>query len=601
MKRSTLSLLMVVLTASVALLFFGCGQAQPTATTAQPEEVRQVREPVAPGLTVVDHGVGDWEIGKRGGRMVMGQLGEGPRTFNFILAAETSTTDITDLLGSGLVTRNQFTLEYQPHMAESYEISADEKTITVRLLPDLKWSDGTAITSRDWVDGMNKVIFNEDVQTNMRDAYFIGGEYATFTYIDDRTFSVTVAEVYAALPNLLGRPFPMHILGPLLDSQGAEGVNTLWGIDTDVTQVVSSGPFVIASYSPGERITLRRNPNYFMRDAAGTQLPYLDELVMVFTPDQDTLLQNFLARQTDMLGVRGADYASLVNQQEALGFKIYEVGESTNTNFITMNQNPETMESPKIDWLMNRQFRTALAHLIDRETLINNLEFGFGYPQYSFVPRFSPYYWEGADEAAPKYDPVRAAEILDSIGFVDQNGDGFRQDDKGNPISLVIETNAGNRTREGIITIFAQEAENIGLRITPRPIDFNVLVGKLLTPEPWDLILIGLTGSVDPISGANVYPSRGNLHMVEPRQESPRQDWQRRVDEAWIVANQTTNEDQRKRGFQTIQEIWIEELPWAYTFTPLVMTAYAERFGNIYPQPIAGFDWKGIITRIYEK
>jgi peptide/nickel transport system substrate-binding protein len=584
---------------SLILVIAGCAPQQ-TATPTQQTPTAQVREPVAPGLTVVDHSVGEWSIGRRGGRMVIGQLGEGPRTFNPILAAETSTTDITDLLGATLVRRNQFTLEYEPFMAESYTISADEKTITVRIRPNLRWSDGAPITARDWVDGMNLIIYNEEVQTNQRDAYFIGGEFATFTFINDLSFSVTVADVYAALPNLLGAPFPMHILRPIIENQGPEGINTLWGIDTDPTQVPSSGPFVIASFSPAERITLRRNPNYFETDAAGTQLPYIDELVYIFTPDQDTLLQNFLARQTDFLGVRGADYGTLVDQQQALGFRLYEVGESTTTQFIAFNQNPDVVGSPQIDWLMNRDFRRAMAHLIDRETIINNLEFGFGVPQYSFVPRFSPYYWEGVEDIAIRFDPVAAAEILDSIGFIDRNGDGWRQDPAGNRISLTFETNAGNRIREGIGTIFTQEAENVGIQLNFRPVDFNVLVGKLLTPEEWNLILIGLTGSVDPISGANVYPSRGNLHMVEPRQASPRQDWQRRVDEAWIVANNTTNEDQRKRGFQTIQEIWATEIPWAYTYAPLIMHAYSSRFGNIFPQPISGFDWKGILTRIYE-
>src|SRR5690606_25510642 len=97
-------------------------------------------------------------------------------------------------------------------------------------------------------------------------------------------------------------------------------------------------------------------------------------------------------------------------------------------------------------------------------------------------------------------------------------------------------------------TSFAQEAANVGIKINFRPIDFNVLVGKLTGSFDWHLILIGLTGSVDPISGSNVYPSYGTLHMIEPNQESPRRAWEQQVDAAWDEANNTTNEAQRKSG-----------------------------------------------------
>ncbi|NCN05353.1 MAG: ABC transporter substrate-binding protein [Spirochaetales bacterium] len=608
MKKLFLHVLLLSLFAA-SVVFAGGNRQTPAEPAATPAPQAQAQTsgpelvPVAPGLTVVNHGAGEWEVGTRGGRMVMGQLGEGPKTFNLVQAAETSTTDITDMLGAQLARRNQFSLEYEPFMAESWTVSADEKTVTVKLRPGLVWSDGTPITAKDWVDGFTNIIYNEEVQTNSRDAFFIGESYAVWTYIDDRTLSLTVSEVYAGLTGALleTSPLPMHILGPIMESQGAEGINTLWGIDTDPTKIPSSGPFVISSFSPSERITLRRNPNYFERDAAGVQLPYLDELIFVFTPDQDTLLQNFLAGQSDFLGVRGADYASLVDQQQALGFTLYEVGSATSTQFITFNQNPNGISGPFLEWNSNKDFRTAMAHLIDRETIINNVEFGFGYPQYSFIPTFSPYYWEGVEDIAIEYDPVTAAEILDRIGYVDRDGDGIREDDKGNKISLTLETNAGNRVREAIGTIFAQEAANVGIEINFRPIDFNVLVGKLTATFDWDLILIGLTGSIDPISGANVYPSRGNLHMIEPNQESPRRDWEKRVDDAWIVANNTTNEAQRVRGYQVIQEIWATELPWVYTYTPLVMHAYASKFGNIYPQPTEGYDWKGIIARMYVK
>ena len=164
-----------------------------------------------------------------------------------------------------------------------------------------------------------------------------------------------------------------------------------------------------------------------------------------------------------------------------------------------------------------------------------------------------------------------------------------------------MNTNSGNTVRENIGELFAQECRKIGIDMSFQPEDFNSLVTKLLSGENWEAILIGLTGSVDPISGANVYPSSGNLHMIEPNQESPRRAWEAEVDAAWKVANNTTDEAQRTRGWETIQRIWADELPWIYTFNAALLGAYKTKFGNVYPQPVSGYGWDGIVHRLYLK
>jgi peptide/nickel transport system substrate-binding protein len=123
MKKLLAVLLVLFVSAAV---FAGGGGEAPSAST------QETAEAVAPGLTVINRSNG-WEIGQKGGEIVIGQLGTGPKSFNAVLAEETSSTDITGMLGAALVQRNQFTLEWEPNMAESWEISADQKTITYTL------------------------------------------------------------------------------------------------------------------------------------------------------------------------------------------------------------------------------------------------------------------------------------------------------------------------------------------------------------------------------------------------------------------------------------------------------------------------------------
>ena len=556
-------------------------------------------------LAPIDHSA--WEQGKPGGRFVLANISD-PKTFNPVLAKETSTTDITDRMFAGAVRRNQLTLEWEPDLAERWEISEDQQTITLHLRAGLTWSDGAPLTAADVVWTVNEIIMNEEVETDDRDALLIGGEYARFELIDELTYRVALPSVYAGIFEVAAAaPLPRHVFEPLIAAQGAAAVNSFWGVDTDVTAIVGSGPFLLSEYLPSQRVVMTPNPHYYERDEWGRQLPYLDELVIEFVEDQDTGLAKFIAGETDFWGLRGEDYGVLAERQEADDFLIYNVGPAASTQFITFNQNPLEgaddggIEPPALTWLSNRSFRQAMAHLIDRQTIINNIAFGFGYPQYSFVWSVSPYYWQGAAEAAFKYDPQRAKELLDALDYLDRDGDGVREDPDGNPISLILNTNSGNTVREQIGELFSQEAQAVGIDVTFKPEAFNELVTRLVSSFDWQMILIGLTGSVDPVSGANVYPSHGGLHMIEPNQESPRRAWEAAVDAAWDEANLTTDEAQRVRGYRKLQEIWIEEVPWAYTFNAAVMHAYRNTFGNLKPHPINDYSWDGIAHRLYVK
>ena len=556
-------------------------------------------------LEPVDHSA--WERGRHGGRFVVTNISDA-KTFNPVVAKETSTTDITDRLFAGVVRRSQLTLEWEPALAERWEISEDQKTITLYLRSGLTWSDGDPITADEIVWSVNEIYKNEEVETSTRDALIVGDEFAEFELIDDLTYRIVLPSVYAGIFEIASiGPMPRHIFEPLIEAEGAAAVNSFWGVDTDVSTIVGNGPFLIADYVPSQRVVMTPNPNYYEQDEWGQQLPYLDEFVIEFVEDQDTGLARFVAGETDAWGLRGEDYGVLVDKQEADNFLIYNVGPASSTQFITFNQNPIDgdedggIEPPALTWLSNKNFRQAMAHLIDRQTIINNIAFGFGYPQYSFVWTVSPYYWQGAADAAFKYDPERAKELLDSIDYVDRDGDGVREDADGNKIELILNTNSGNDVREQIGELFSQEANAAGVDVTFKPEAFNELVTRLVSSYDWQMILIGLTGSVDPVGGANVYPSRGSLHMIEPNQEAPRRAWEAAVDAAWDEANLTTDEEQRIRGFRTLQELWIEEVPWAYTFAPAVMHAYRNTVGNIKPHPLNGYGIRGIADRLYVK
>jgi peptide/nickel transport system substrate-binding protein len=118
MKKGFLMILAVLLLLP-GLAFAGAASEEVVDTEAAEEMDTQFE-----GVLDIDRTQG-WEIGRKGGRFVITQFGSDPRSFNDAVAAETSSTDVTAQLYSGPVRRNQFTLEFEPALAESWTISAD--------------------------------------------------------------------------------------------------------------------------------------------------------------------------------------------------------------------------------------------------------------------------------------------------------------------------------------------------------------------------------------------------------------------------------------------------------------------------------------------
>ncbi|MBN2737651.1 MAG: ABC transporter substrate-binding protein [Spirochaetales bacterium] len=546
----------------------------------------------------------DWEIGSSGGNLNVAIEAE-PKTFNVVVSAESSTSDIVNRLFDYVAERDILTLQWEGRLVSGWEISEDQKSATFTMRPNLKWSDGQDLTAEDIVFSVNNVYLVKGVEGSHRHVFMVGNEAARFELIDKDHFKITTPLVYADIISLAHfQPVPKHIFQPLIESKGIEAVNSFWGIDSNPQDIVGCGPFVIDEYKPGQRLILKRNSNYWRKDAKGNSLPYLDTISLVIVEDRNTSFLKLQAGEVDTIEkIRGEDVATLLDNKDKIGVKVYNSGPESATNFLTINQNINTLEEPKKSWFNNKLFRQAMAHLIDRQTIIDNVYFGFAYPQYSLVPPYSPLFWKDVETVAPKFDPEAAKAILDSLEMKDRNNDGIREDKEGNPVSFVLQTNSDNTIRVKIGDIISQEMKKAGLDVTFKPGDFNTLVTALVGTFQWDMIIIGFTGSLQPfIEGGNSLPSRGNLHMTHPNQESPIRDWEKRVDQLYTQNTTTTNFEIRKKTGDEIQKIWVEECPWIYTVNEAAIFAFSKRVGNTKPRNIEPYDsWKGICEFLYIK
>ncbi|MDE2892270.1 MAG: ABC transporter substrate-binding protein [Chloroflexota bacterium] len=538
----------------------------------------------------------EYEIGEFGGELTFATISE-PLTFNLALANDAGSSGVLGYLFEGLTDISWLSGEPEPNLAESWDVSADGLAWTFYLRRDVRWHDGEPFTARDVEFTFNQIIYNADIPTSTRAAFNFrlldeNGEWQvapmTVEAIDDYTVQFVLPVSFAPfLRSMATAIYPQHILQPYVD---AGTFNEVWDLSTDPSEIIGTGPFLIDQYIAGERVVFRRNPDYWRTDAEGNHLPYLDRIVQVVVPDLESELEAFRGGVADVHGVLGREFADLEPLQEEENFTIHRRGPNFGSTFLAFNQNqgvnPATGEAylseEKLYWFGNLEFRRAVAHVVDKDAIIEQVQHGLGYPQWSPIsPAAGGFH--NPDVATYEYDLARASAILDELGWTDGDGDGFREDDRGNAIAFVMATNEGNEVREQVTEIIHQGMTEIGLNVDFQVVDFGVLVGQLTASYDWDAIVIGFTGGPDPYGGIVLWHSSENLHLWYPNQDEPATDWEAELDDLYVRASQELDRELRFGLYHRAQEIVAENLPLIYTSHAERLTAVRNVFGNTTP------------------
>jgi len=554
-----------------------------------PEETAMVNSNIKIGIEPPK--IHNPKIGKRGGKRIIATISP-PKTFNVFLAAETSSTEVLYRIYSGLIATDYVTTELQPDLAEKWEIKPDKRTYLITLRKGLKWSDGKPLTADDVVFTYNDIINNPDIPNNYQDGLVIDGKFPVITKIDDLTIQFVTAKPFSPFLRGLADPImPKHILGLTTkkDATGKLLFNQMWSLNSDVSKIVCNGAFKIGRYVPGQRVILVRNENYYKKDDKGNPLPYIDEVDFEIVKDIDVSLIKFKVGEIDSYSMRGQDYEMIKSEEKNGNFTIYNAGPTTGTEFIMFNmttakrENGKPIINPiKTAWFKNKKFRQALAHAIDKDTIIRSVYRNLAISQISDISHQNPFYWPNVH--VYDYDLTKAAKLLESAGFT-KNKDGELIDAKGNKVEFDLITNTGNNVRDAICSIIRQDWRELGLTVNYRPVQFNVMVQQIDETLDWEAMMIGLTGSaIEPHGGINVWRRKGHMHMFNmgAKKGTSYEPWEKEVEQLYEQSAMTFDLAKRKELYNKSQEVIAEQAPFLFTVTQLRLGAVKNFIQNVF-------------------
>ena len=535
-------------------------------------------------------------------------LGTDIKTFNPVLYNDAYSAIAIGYTLSGLNHENPITKELEGDLAEKWEFQQDGKQLIFTMRPDLKWSDDQPLTVDDVLFTYRDIIFNEKIPANARDTLKVGISQTLpkVEKLDDRRISFFFSEPFAPALRAIGETaiLPKHIFEPTLKEEpnadkSAKKLKFLetWTLATPVSQLVSSGPYMIQEYVPSQRLIYKPNPNYWKKG-----LPYIKKLVMQIIESPDTQLLSFRSGDLDIYRLRSEDYQMLKRFEKRDGYKIYNAGPDSGQGFIMFNlnkgRNPKTnepfVEPIKSKWFNDVTFRRAVAYSLDREAMITNLSRGLAQTQNSPISIPSNYFFP-PEKGLKVYDfqPEKAKAMLLQAGYK-YNTEQQLLDAQGNPVRFTLLTSAGGRSQLG--AQIKNDLEKIGMKVDFTPIDFRTIIDKIDNSKQWDAIILGFTGSAEPNSSINLWATDGDNHLFnkgplgdeKPFPGREVADWEKKIHDLMIKGAQEIDEPKRKAIYAEYQQLVQEQLPLIHLTVPLYLVAVRERLENVQPAPLAG-------------
>jgi len=573
MKNKKLSLLAALLIAAMVLA--ACPQPTPVVETVREtvivtQVVTETEEVVVTPTPVPPVQGGVWVEGSSADATIL----------NPILASDSASFDVLGWFFPSLLGQDPFSGAIVPtEMAHSWDVSEDGLIWTFHLQDGVMWSDGEQVTADDFKFTYDAI--GSDLVETPRKANLDNIE--SIEVLDPLTIQVTYGEVKCDALNNLG-------LGWLPSHLYAEDYSDVMDSPLNQEPTVSAGPFIFNEWIRDDNSTVLRNDNYWKG------APNMDGWIYKIVPDPGARLAQLQTGELDLIGVQPEQLTTVQLDANLNLHKFKDDGYS----YIGLNQanpaNPQAgqdedgnlVEQDPHPILSDLAVRQAIAHALDYDAIISKVYLGQGYQIASNVlpavgwahdPSLQPY----------AFDTDVAAQILDDAGWTDSDGDGVREcngcatAEAGATLTIRLQTNAGNTTREDLGALVQDQLNGIGFDIQFEAIEFGTLVGELLG-QTFDMVIIGWTGlGTDPNDDSfwhSKFDTPGSGFNFVSYQNA-------RIDELLEQAVSVPGcaTDDRAPFYHEIQKIIHDDIPYVFVTGSVGNVGYSKKFNGTNPGP----------------
>jgi peptide/nickel transport system substrate-binding protein len=477
----------------------------------------------------------------------------------------------------------------QLNLAERVAYQDGGRTAIIRIRKGIKWSDAAPFTVDDILFWYNDLIMDPDARRYSLPptVWVADGEPIRMSKIDDYTIRVSstrplgrMREAFCgdhiALPkHIYARWHPRYNPNATYEDFRERTTNAQLTMKTGIPRV---SPWIPVEWERGQRVIYERNPYYWKIDTAGNQLPYADRIEFAIIPDRQVILLKFINGELDLIGrTSQIDMYPTLRSEERKGN--YELRVTGPERGPTLYINWDCPKGPLRQAFRDRRVRIALSIAIDREELSQLTFHGLLEPGgYSFGRR-SPYFSESSYRKYTEFDQVRARELLEESGYVDSDGDGWREFYDGTAFELTIDVIPG--TFAGACELVAAQWAAVGIKA-----HLNIILRNMIQPRRnngnFDISCWTFEGPADPLGKLAHWSVTGPNEPFWHRtatDEGP--EWLRRATDLISQAITTVDTTRLRTLMTEVRDLHTDNIPHIVLGFPFHVWGANTRLGNV--------------------
>lgn len=457
--------------------------------------------------------------------LVVGQIAE-PNSLD--PAVDTAVNDFRILMNvyDGLVRYKPGTLEVEPALAESWEVSDDGLEYTFNLRSGVSFHDGSPFNAEAVKFNFDRMLVEDHpyADTGPFPLSFFFSAISEVEAVDETTVKFTLNEPFAPFLSNLAYPTGLIVSPSAVEEHGAD-----FGRNPSGT-----GPFKFVEWQSNTRVVVERNEDYW--DGA----PALEAVIFRPVTDPNTRVAEMLSGGIDLLTeVPPDNVATFANDA---GFEVYEQS-TPQIWFLILN----AKEGPMAD----KRVRQAVNYAIDKKSMVENILQGTAVVASGPIP--PAFTWAYNEELDPyPYDPEKAKALIAEAGM-----------DGADVTFLVTEGGSSMLDPVPMGTAIQADLEAVGLNVEIETYEWNTFLGIVnpglegkgdmaemswTTNDPDTLPFLALR--------TDAWPDKGGFNSGY--YSNPK------VDALLEQARTSTDQDERARLYKEMQEIVYDDAPWAF-------------------------------------
>lgn len=371
---------------------------------------------------------------RSGGTLTMGSLLEPPGLDPFHQGAD-ARIRVTVLMYQGLFYEHP-SGDAKPLLAESFQVSPNQLTYTIKLRPGVKFHTGQTMTAKDVAYSYNYIRDRKNGSPGAGDF----GAVSAVDVVDDLTVRFTLSEPNVALPMTLGNKYGAVVPAGTFDAPDAKNKLNQTSVGT--------GPFKLVEFKPNSNVLLAKNPDYWEKG-----IPHLDQVNFVFLPNSASMLVALTNKRADLAVLtRPQD----VRQVERVpGLKV--------ERWPSLNQKALDLGS-EYGPLGDVRVRQAIALAIDKDEVMRASIGGLGQPIGTMVAAMQERWGVPLAELPnQKPDLERAKKLLADAGH-------------GSGLDLNLTTINGYDWMDPAAVTLREQLAKVGVRLAIQRVDLGVWI-----------------------------------------------------------------------------------------------------------------------------